>query len=329
MNSHPIIVHPFAIPIHIGRFQLDVSGFGIAVLLAFVIAQLVSERELVRRGYEFEARRVGDVLLAAIVGTMLGGKIYYVSVITHNWHDLFSRAGFVFWGGFIGAVIACWATIRLRKLPFLRYADVAGIAIAAGYAVGRTGCWAVGDDYGKWYDGPLAVAFPQGIPPSTVGSMTHAFHAVFPPTMDPSTLVGVVPTQLIEVALGLVMFGILWRLRRHTHADGWLFGVYAVLAGIERFAVEFLRIKDDRFFALSVAQCIAVAVFVAGIVIMRARRGPAARSGASKMSALVMALTVGCSPLSPRSATPRTSANGNTGLSMSRMTTASSSVLEP
>ena len=279
MNSHPTVVHAFNIPIHIGNFQYELSGFGIAVLLAFVIAQVVSERELRRRGYEREARQIGDVLLAAVVGTLVGGKLYFVSVITHDWHDLFSRAGFVFWGGFIGAVIACWAMIRARKLPFARYADVAGIAIAAGYAVGRTGCWAVGDDYGKWYRGPFAVAFPEGIPPSTVGSMTATFHAVFPQGMDAATVVGVVPTQLIEVALGFVMFVILWRLRRHVHADGWLFGVYAVLAGIERFAVEFLRIKDDRFFALSVAQCIAIAVLIAGIVIMRARSGPAARPG--------------------------------------------------
>ena len=280
MTGQPVTVHPFNIPIHIGGFHLELSGFGIAVLLAFVIAQIVSERELLRRGYTHEARHVSDVLLAAVVGTMIGGKLYFVAVITHNWHDLFSRSGFVFWGGFIGAVIACWATIRFRKLPFARYADVAGIAIAAGYAVGRSGCWAVGDDYGKWYKGPLAVAFPQGMPASTVGNMTEAFHAVFPPSMDPSTVVGVVPTQLLEVVLGLVMFAILWRLRRHTHADGWLFGVYGVLAGIERFAVEFLRIKDDRFFALSVAQCIAIAIFIVGILIMRARTGPAARPGA-------------------------------------------------
>ena len=279
MNSHPITIRPFNIPIHLGSFQFELSGFGIAVLLAFVISQIISERELLRRGYEFEAQHVGDVLLAAIIGTMVGGKLYYVAVITHNWHDLLTRAGFVFWGGFIGAVIACWLTIRIRKLPFIRYADVAGIAIAAGYSVGRTGCWAVGDDYGKWYTGPLAVSFPQGIPPTTVGAMTQAFHAVFPPTMDPSTLVSVVPTQLIETALGFVMFVILWRLRRHTHADGWLFGVYAVLAGIERFLVEFLRIKDDRFFALSVAQCIAIAIFIIGVVVMRARNGPAARPG--------------------------------------------------
>ncbi len=279
MNTHPITIRPFNIPIHLGSFQFELSGFGIAVLLAFVISQIISERELLRRGYDLEAQHVGDVLLAAIIGTMIGGKLYYVAVITHNWHDLLTRAGFVFWGGFMGAVIACWLAIRLRKLPFIRYADVAGIAIAAGYSVGRTGCWAVGDDYGKWYTGPLAVSFPQGIPPTTVGAMTQAFHAVFPPTMDPSTIVSVVPTQLIETALGFVMFIILWRLRRHTHADGWLFGVYAVLAGIERFLVEFLRIKDDRFFALSVAQCIAIGILIIGVVVMRARNGPAARPG--------------------------------------------------
>lgn len=285
MSSNPTIVYPFAIPIHFGRFQFELSGFGVAVLLAFVIAQVVSERELRRRGYETEARHVSDVLLAAVLGTLVGGKLYFVGIITHNWHDLFSRSGFVFWGGFMGAVAACWVTIRVRKLPFARYADVAGIAIAAGYAVGRTGCWAVGDDYGRWYDGPLAVAFPMGFPPSTVGDMQRNFHAVFPVTMDRATLVGVVPTQLIEVALGFVMFLVLWRLRQHTHADGWLFGAYAVVAGIERFLVEFVRIKDDRFFALSVAQCIAIAVFLVGVLVMRARSGPAARPGQNAFTA--------------------------------------------
>jgi phosphatidylglycerol:prolipoprotein diacylglycerol transferase len=82
----------------------------------------------------------------------------------------------------------------------------------------------------------------------------------------------VYPTQLLEVALGLVMFGILWRLRKHRHAEGWLFGVYLVLAGLERFIVEFFRAKDDRFVAgLTYAQLIGLAFVAVGVVIMMLR----------------------------------------------------------
>jgi phosphatidylglycerol:prolipoprotein diacylglycerol transferase len=67
------------------------------------------------------------------------------------------------------------------------------------------------------------------------------------------------------------MFGIVWRLRDHKHAEGWLFGVYAVLAGIERFIVEFYRAKDDRLFhGLTYAQLIALAFVVFGVVWMAA-----------------------------------------------------------
>lgn len=267
----PYVHHPFNFDI--GSFSF--TGFGIAVLLAFLIAQIISERELARRGRMRESAAVSDVLFAALIGTLVGAKVYFVLVVTHNIHDIFSRGGFVFWGGFIGAVILCAATLRYKKLSFVRYADVAGIAIAAGYAVGRTGCWAVGDDYGRPYSGPLAVSFPQGVPPSTVYEMQREFHVKFPPGTDPSSVVSVYPTQLLEVALGLVMFGILWRLRDHRHAEGWLFGVYCVLAGTERFLVEFLRAKDDRFpwaAGLSMAQLIALGIVVAGVLIMAWRK---------------------------------------------------------
>ena len=70
------------------------------------------------------------------------------------------------------------------------------------------------------------------------------------------------------------MFAILWRMRDHKHAEGWLFGVYCVLAGIERFIVEFFRAKDDRFawaVGLSMAQVIALAIALVGVAIMAAR----------------------------------------------------------
>jgi phosphatidylglycerol:prolipoprotein diacylglycerol transferase len=91
--------------------------------------------------------------------------------------------------------------------------------------------------------------------------------------VNPGTVLSVYPTQLIEVVLGFVMFLILWRLRDHDHAEGWLFGVYMVLAGIERFAIEFLRAKDDRFFGIfTTAQLIALAFVVGGVIWMNARK---------------------------------------------------------
>ena len=275
-----IVAHTFAF--HIG--PLEITGFGIAVLAAFFIAQFVCERELARRGQMTEALAMGDVTFAALLGTLVGAKLYYVLVITHNFRDIFTRGGFVYWGGFIGSVLFCWLVIRYRKLSFARFADVAAIGIAAGYSVGRTGCWAVGDDYGKYWTGPLAVAFPEGTPPSTAATMMTHFGQQFDPSIPLNQVVTVIPTQLVEVALGFVMFLVLWRIRDHKHLAGWLFGAYCLLAGIERFIVEFMRAKDDRFAVLgglSTAQGIAIGIMIAGIAVMTARRRQATATTAA------------------------------------------------
>jgi phosphatidylglycerol:prolipoprotein diacylglycerol transferase len=259
---------------------LELTGFGLAVLMAFVISQIICQRELWRRGHDTEAAAIPDLLLAALIGTILGAKTYYV-ILTGEVSSFFTRGGFVFWGGFMGAVLLCWLTIRYKKLSFLRIADVAGIAIAAGYSIGRTGCWAVGDDYGRPWSGPLATKFPEGAPPSTASIMSEQFGVALPADIPGDTVIAVHPTQLYETLMGFIMFAIIWRYRGHKHAEGWLFGVYCVLAGIERFIVEFFRAKDDRVFAITIAQMIALAITAIGVVIMvRRNRGGVATSAA-------------------------------------------------
>ena len=238
--------------------------------MAFVVAQIISQRELARRGHDPEP--IGDLIFAAVIGGLLGGKIYY-AILMKDMSAILSRAGFVFWGGLIGGILVTYLVIRYKKLSFTRISDVGGIAIAAAYSVGRTGCWAVGDDYGRPYSGPLAVSFPEGAPPSTVSSMTELFNTPVPPGANPNDVISVHPTQLYETALGFVMFLILWRYRSHKHAEGWLFGFYCVLAGVERFVIEFVRAKDDRFVAgLTVAQVIALLFAVGGGLWMYYRR---------------------------------------------------------
>jgi phosphatidylglycerol:prolipoprotein diacylglycerol transferase len=259
---HPIIHHPFSYKF--GSFGF--TGFGLAVLLCFLVGQVVAQRELQRRGYDPEP--VNDMVFAAVIGGLLGAKLYYVVVLRH-WDALFERGGFVFWGGLIGGILAVMAVAVKKKFPLMRIFDVGAPACAAAYAVGRTGCWAVGDDYGRPWQGFLAVAFPEGAPPSTGGIMSQEFGTPMPPGTGPTTLLSVYPTQLYEVALGFVMFLILWRMRDHKHAEGWLFGAYCVMAGIERFIIEFFRAKDDRLIAgVTYAQLIALAFVALGVVWM-------------------------------------------------------------
>jgi phosphatidylglycerol:prolipoprotein diacylglycerol transferase len=266
----PIVHHPTVL--NLGPLQF--TGFGIAILLCFVIGQVVAQKELARRG--FDPDPVGDMVFAAVVGGLLGAKLYYVVVLGH-WDAIFERGGFVFWGGLLGGMLAVMFVVWRKRFGLMRMFDVGAIAIAAAYAVGRTGCWAIGDDYGRPWNGFLAVAFPQGAPPSTAGVMAREFGIAIPAGAGPNTVLSVYPTQLYEVAMGFAMFLILWRLRDHKHAEGWLFGVYCVLAGIERFVVEFFRAKDDRFvMGMTYAQVIALAFVVVGVVWMwwRWRVGP-------------------------------------------------------
>lgn len=269
MNPEGIIHHPTIL--RFGPLP-EVTGFGLAVLLAFVISQIICQRELWRRGHDYEAEAIPDLLIAALVGTLIGAKGYY-AVLMGDAGSLLSRGGFVFWGGFMGAVVLCWLTIRWKKLNFLRIADVAGLAIAAGYAVGRTGCWAVGDDYGSPWVNRFAVRFPEGAPASTALNMTQQFGVKFPEGTDPLSVIAVHPTQIYETVMGFMMFLILWRYRKHQHREGWLFGLYCVVAGVERFIVEFFRAKDDRFVAgLTMAQVIGVVIAVTGVVVMAGKR---------------------------------------------------------
>lgn len=264
----PITHHPFAYQFG----PLELTGFGLAMLLAFVIGQMATSEELDRRGWDAEI--MSDITVAAVIGGLLGAKLYYAALVG-DMSAIFSRAGFVFWGGLMGGILGSVIVVLMKKDSFAKISDAAAPGLAAAYSVGRSGCWAVGDDYGTPWNGPFAVAFPEGAPASTVQNLVQQFGLKDFADMPPQQVLAVHPTQLYEVAMGLAMFFILWRMRDHKHAQGWLFGVYCVLQGTERFIVEFFRAKDDRFFGgLTMAQMIALGFIAAGATWMAMRSKP-------------------------------------------------------
>src|SRR5687768_13743571 len=94
----PIVHHPFQFSI----CKLQFTAFGIAVVMGFVIAQVIAQQEMMRRGHDPDP--IGDMILGAVIGGLLGAKVYFV-VVLGNWDALFSRGGFVFWGGLVGGAV--------------------------------------------------------------------------------------------------------------------------------------------------------------------------------------------------------------------------------
>jgi len=252
-----------------------ITSFGVMMLLAFVTAGYVTRAELGRVGEDPE--KAWDLVFMAVVGGIIGAKVYYIllnypRLMTDPAGLIFARGGLVWYGGFLLATAAVIWEIRRRKLPLAQTADVVAPALAIAYAVGRVGCFLVGDDWGRPTDSWLGIRFPHGTPPTSVEAIQRDFHL----TVDAhlvakyGQIVPVYPTQLFEIGLSTLIFFVLWKLRRHDRQKGWLFMLWLTLAGLERFLVEFLRAKDDRFVGmLTLAQIIslgAIAVGVAGMV---------------------------------------------------------------
>ncbi len=256
-------VYPFFI--HLGGFTL--TGYGIMMMLGFLVAGWIYSRELSRRG--FDAAIAWDSVVLGVLGGLVGSKLYFAISVGHI-AAFFSRGGLVWYGGLAGGVAAVFAYMWLKKLPFPVLLDAVSPSLAVGYMLGRVGCFLVNDDYGLPSRLPWAMAFPQGAPPSTAANLQQQFHAAVPAGTLPIQVLTVHPTELYEIAMTFVVFSLLWRWRAHRHAAGWLFGVYLVLSSVERIVAEIFRAKDDRILGpITVAQILGVLLIAAGAYLMR------------------------------------------------------------
>ena len=209
----------------------------------------------------------------AVLGGIIGAKTYYVllnyeTLLANPVLAIFSRSGFVWYGGFAGALLLIVFEIRRRGLPLGRIADLCSPTLAIGYAVGRMGCFLVGDDYGRPTGSWVGIPFPNGSPATSVESLERNFGVQVDPALVErfGQVIPVHPTQLYEIAMASLIFLVLWKLRVHNRGAGWLWWICLTLLSAERFLVEFVRVKDDRFFGpLTLAQGIAITLMLVGL----------------------------------------------------------------
>jgi len=232
--------------INIGPITLQT--FGLMFGLGFIAAGLVVGRRF--KELSRPADWAYEMAFAALVGGLVGSRIYF---LVENWSDvsddlvgnLFSGSGLVWYGGAIGGAVAVLAWARWRGILTLLLADVAAVPLMIGYAIGRVGCQLSGDgDYGRPWDGPWAMAYPDGTVPTDMP---------------------VHPTPVYETLFMGTAALVLWRLRDRFR-PGILFALYLIVAGFERFMIEFVRRNTDAALGLTQAQLTSVAMILAGAV---------------------------------------------------------------
>jgi len=236
--------------------SLDITSFGVMVALGALAGLWVFRRELARAGLPEAAL---DAAVYGLVGGLLGAKLLYVfeHLRESSFFSLFlDRGGMSWFGGFVGGLLAGFLTIRAKKWPMLAVLAAATPALAVGQALGRIGCFLVGDDYGRPTALPWGVAFPKGLPP---------------------TYERVHPTQIYEAIFLAALAWLLIRWRRRGVADRTVLGRYFLLAGAFRFLLEFVRVNVRVLGPFTVAHIFSLLVVMLGVAILASRR-PALRS---------------------------------------------------
>ncbi len=239
---------------------LEVKAYGTLIAVAFVAGWLVLGHELERRSGRGEV--AGQLALAAAAGGFVGARAYWLleHVGEASLADVFSMAGFTWYGGVLGGALAVLLAAGRLGVGLADLLAASAPALALGYAVGRIACQFAGDGtYGQPSDLPWAMAYPNGEVPTS--ERVH-------------------PTPVYETLAGLALFAILWRLRDRL-APHRLFGLYLLLSGTARLLVELIRRNDELAFGLTQPQLFAAAFAITGAALLAWRRQaptPAAQS---------------------------------------------------
>jgi phosphatidylglycerol:prolipoprotein diacylglycerol transferase len=257
------VLHAFGL-----NLTLPIPTFGLLVGVAFFTALWLARAEARRLLPQLPPDFVANAWLIAFVSGIAGARLFSLleyprEFLAHPLAMLLSRSGFTAFGGLIvGLPVAAWY-VRRKRVPLAPLLDAFAPALMLGYGIGRIACQVSGDgDWGIAVTGAGPAWLPHWLWAQTYDG--NIAGVVIPPP-------GVYPTPIYESLMSFAAFALLWKLRKHAHAPGWLFGAYLLLAGVERFLIELIRVNTTyTLFGAQVtqAQIIASACVLAGILVM-------------------------------------------------------------
>jgi phosphatidylglycerol:prolipoprotein diacylglycerol transferase len=253
----------------IGSFQL--RYYSLMYIIAFALVYLMVSYRIKHENYEYGTETIQDYMVWAMLGVIFGGRLGYVLFYNFSYylqHPLeiilpfdFSNgikfiglSGMSYHGGLIGVAVVSLYFCLKNKINFWRFADLFMPAVPLGYTFGRIGNFINGELFGRATTMPWGMYFP----------------------LDPTQQLRH-PSQLYEAFFeGIVLFAILWLLRKKKRFDGYLLGIYLCGYGFVRFIIEFFREPDYQLgFVLgflSMGQVLCLLMILCGAVILLGRK---------------------------------------------------------
>ncbi|MDD5167414.1 MAG: prolipoprotein diacylglyceryl transferase [Syntrophales bacterium] len=259
------------LPEHISPYLFTVGAFqvryySLMYLVAFALTYILVLYRIKTEQYDYTEEIIQDVLVWGIIGLILGGRLGYVffynfSYYLHHPFEIilpfeFSNgihfvgiSGMSYHGGAIGVLVSLLILCRRRGIAFWNLADLFCPAIPLGYTFGRIGNFINGELYGRITDVPWGMYFPL----DPMHTLRH-------------------PSQLYEAFFeGIVLFIVLWAIRKHRPFDGFLFAMYLIGYGTVRFFIEFFREPDVQlgfiFAFLTMGQILCIAMVLLGLAV--------------------------------------------------------------
>jgi phosphatidylglycerol:prolipoprotein diacylglycerol transferase len=235
---------------------LTVTWYGIFLACGFLAGLWTASRRALLQKIDPEViLDLGPWLLG---GAILGARTLYVA---SYWKESFAgqplkeifmvqHGGLVYYGGLIGASLACIVFARLKKVPLWKLADALAPSIALGYFFGRWGCLLNGCCYGRPTTMPWGIQFPPG-------------HETYPNHVH--------PTQIYDSLLNLALYGFLAWLYRRKKFDGQVFAVYLICYAVLRSFVELFRgdyTPVHYWCGLTPAQLVSIGIVLAGALLL-------------------------------------------------------------
>ena len=269
-------------------FQLgpvQVHWYGLMYLLGFAVALWLGTRR-VRQGRlpGVSTEAFGDLLFYGMLGVILGGRIGYI--LFYVFGDFLQdplilfrikEGGMSFHGGLLGVLLAIWIWSRKHRTHFMDTVDFVAPLVPPGLGFGRIGNYINGELWGKLTRADWGVIFPTA--PELAGKPLPLIRQEY--AQGALNAFARHPSQLYQALLeGLAMFVVLWFYSRKPRPRYAVAGLFALLYGVFRFAVEFVRLPDSQlgylaFGWLTMGQLLSVPLILFGIALLwLSRRSP-------------------------------------------------------